>query len=101
MGNSTNRSLQVKYKRSLKQRQALAEAEMSKPAYHTNKPLLREIAASAQHMVKNATPSKDAWVEPVQVLYNPSIYRAPKTLATLCMVACDGELVKRADYFRR
>ena len=100
MGNSTNRSLQVKYKRSLTQRQALAEAEYSKPAYHTNKPMLREIAALAQHMVKNATPAKAVWVEPVTVLYNPSIYRAAKPLALRCAVACDGELVRRADYLR-
>jgi hypothetical protein len=96
-----NRSMDAKYKRAVSQRQALGEAEGSKPAYHTNKPLLRLIASNAQHMVRNVTPCKAAWSEPLTVLYNPSIYRAPKSLAVRCMVACDGELIRKADYFRR
>lgn len=96
-----NRSMNTKYKRALKQRQELGALEGDKPAYRTNKPLLRLIASNAQHMVKSLTPRKAAWVEPLTVLYNPSIYRAPKALAVRCMVACDGELVKRADYLAR
>jgi hypothetical protein len=92
--------MDAKHKRGMMQRQALGAAEGSKPAYHTNKPLLREIAASAQHMVKNASPAKPVWVEPLTMLYNPSIYRAPKPLALRCAVSCDGELIKRADYLR-
>ena len=104
MASKTNRSLQVKYKKSLKQRQALGEAEFSKPAYLTNKPALRELAANAQHMVR--PPQRDivTWSEPKTMLYNPSIHRAPKPLAIRCMVDCDGELIRacevRKDYLR-
>ena len=96
-----NRSMDAKYKRAKLQRSALGMAEGSKPAYHTNKPLLRLIASEAQHMVKSVQNEKREWVAPLTVLYNPSIYRAPKALATRCMVACDGELVRRADYLRK
>lgn len=96
-----NRSMDAKYKRAVSQRQALGAAEGGKPAYHTNKPLLREIAANAQHMVKSASRPTEAWVMPLTKLYNPSIYRAPKPLALRCAVACDGELVRRKDYLSR
>ncbi len=96
-----NRSMDAKYKRAVSQRQALGAAEGNKPAYHTNKPMLRLIASNAQHMVKSASKPATAWVEPITKLYNPSIYRAPKSLAVRCMVACDGELVKRKDYLRK
>lgn len=96
-----NRSMDAKHKRGKLQRVALGMAEAMKPAYNTNKPLLREIAANAQHMVKSASKPAEAWVVPLTKLYNPSIYRAPKALAIRCMVACDGELVKRKDYLAR
>ena len=96
-----NRSMTAKCMRAVKQRQEAGAAEGSKPAYFTNKPLLREIAASAQHMVRNVTPRKAAWVEPLTVMYNPTIHRAKPTLATRCMVNCDGELVRKADYLRK
>lgn len=101
-----NRSMDAKCKRAREQRQALGMAEGNKPAYgpkskyHT-KSALRQMASEAQHMVRNVTPRKAAWVEPLTVLYNPSIHRAPKPLALRCMADCDGELVKRADYLRR
>lgn len=96
-----NRSMTAKVMRAVKQRQEAGAAEGCKLAYHTNKPLLRELASNAQHMVQNVTPRKAAWVEPLTVLYNPSIHREKPNLATRCMVACDGELVRKADYFRR
>lgn len=96
-----NRSMDAKYKRAVAQRQALGAAEGSKPAYRTNKPLLRRIAATADpEMVQVVTTSKVS--TPLTfVMYNPSIYRKPKPLALLCAVACDGELVKRGDYLRK
>lgn len=96
-----NRSMVGKCKKAVTQRQALGAAEGSKPAYHTNKPLLRLIASEAQHMVKSATKPVTAWVPPLTKLYNPTIYRTPKPLALHCMVECDGELVRRADYLRK
>lgn len=101
MGNSTNRSLQVKYKRSLVQKQASAEAEFSKPAYQSNKPALRKLAASSYLVPKYCTITPSPVTQPKMVMYNPSIHRAPKPLAMRCAVACDGELVKRADYLGR
>jgi hypothetical protein len=104
MGSSTNRSLQAKYKKAIKQRQELGAIEGAKPAYHSNKPALRELAASSQLMVK---PSNGTTIDSVDskatvyVMYNPSIYRAAQPLALRCAVACDGELVRRKDYFRR
>jgi hypothetical protein len=93
--------MDAKHKRGKLQRVALGMAEAMKPAYHTNKPLLREIAASAHHMVKPDSKPTVAWVEPLTMLYNPTIHRKPLPLAVRCMVACDGELVRKADYFRR
>lgn len=92
-----NRAMDAKYKRAIGQRQALGMSEGMKPAYHTNKPLLREIAASAQHMVRNNSVRKSVR-EYTMVLYNPSIHREKPTLAMRCMVACDGELIRKADY---
>lgn len=96
-----NRSLDAKHKRAVSQRQEAGRIEGFKPAYHTNKPLLREIAANAQHMVLPARREIITWSEPKTVLYNPRIHRAQKPLVLRCAVACDGELVKRADYFSR
>jgi hypothetical protein len=101
-----NRSMDAKVKRARLQRQELGMAEGCKPAYgpkskyHT-KPALRQMASEAQHMVKNATPAKEVWVEPLTKLYNPSIYRKPAPLAMRCAVACDGELIRKADYLAR
>ena len=97
-----NRSIMAKHKRGVKQRQALGFIEGSKPAYSTNKPLLREIAATAQHMVKPA--SKRTMIEPcdpVMVPYMP--HRAPKVRTAFIAAWKDfgNELVKRADYLKR
>ena len=95
-----NRSMDAKYKRAVSQRHALGAAEGNKPAYRTNKPLLREMWGIAQHVPKNC--NKPAVVKDrTMVVYNPSIYRAPKPLALRCAVACDGELVRKADYLRK
>lgn len=95
MGNSTNRSLQAKYKKSLTQRQALAEKEYTKPAYRSDKPALRTIAANAQHMVVPANKSViKTCTDIVYTLYNPSIYRKPKPAMWAAYVDCDNELYR-------
>lgn len=101
MGSSTNRSLQVKYKKAVTQRQEAGALEGMKPAYRTNKPLLRQIAASAQHMVKPAPRAIIEPSDPVMVPYMP--HRAPRhwTAAQRAYVNCGDELVKRADYLKR
>jgi len=93
MASKTNRSLQAKYKKSLVQKQERAAIEYAKPAYLSNKPMLRDIAASAQHMVKRV-PIETVTVDDVMVLYNPSIHRAPKPVMWSAYVDCDNELIR-------
>jgi len=96
-----NRSLDAKHKRGLKQSREAGRQEGHKPAYHTDKQALRTIAATAQHMVLPARREIITWSEPNMVAYNPKVYRKPAPLALRCAVACDGELIKRADYLGR
>jgi hypothetical protein len=96
-----NRSMDAKHKRGVKQRQEAGRQEGYKPAYRTNKASLREIAASAQHMVK---PAPRVIVEPSDVVMVPYMpHRAPKhwTPAQRAYMNCGDELVKRADYLGR
>lgn len=96
-----NRSMDAKHKRGVKQRQEAGRQEGYKPAYHTNKSSLREIAANAQHMVK---PARREIITPSDVVMVPYMpHRAPRrwTPAQKAYVNCGDELVKRADYFGR
>jgi hypothetical protein len=96
-----NRSMDAKHKRGVKQRQEAGRQEGYKPAYRTNKPLLREIAANAQHMVK---PAPRVIVEPSDVVMVPYMpHRAPRkwTAVQKAYVNCGDELVKWADYLKR
>lgn len=100
-----NRNLAVKHDRSLRQKREAGRIEGTKRAYlprskyHT-KPALRELAASAQHMVRPFEhQTTKASVPPdfdvVMVPYMP--HRAPRkwTAAQLAYVNCGDELVKR------
>ena len=100
MASKTNRALQRNHIKAKKQRALLGAIEGMKPAYHSDKPALRIIAAKCQWMVKPIITEKEVY-NPTMVLYNPAIHRALMPLALRCAVACDGELVKRADYLRR
>jgi hypothetical protein len=96
-----NRAMDAKVKRAREQRQALGMAEGNKPAYHTNKPLLRLIASNAQHMVKSASKPVDAYVTPLTVLYNPRQPQHKLPVMWAAMASCDSELVRKADYLRK
>ena len=96
-----NRSMDAKHKRGVKQRQEAGRQEGYKPAYHTNKPMLREIAANAQHMVRPAPRSIIEPSDPVMVPYMPHRARRVWTAAQRAYVNCGDELVKRADYLGR
>lgn len=96
-----NRSMDAKYKRAVLQRQEAGAAEGCKPAYHTNKPLLREIAASIDVTLVQVVTRSKVSTPYTMVMYNPSIHREKPSLAVRCMVACDGELVRKADYLRK
>ena len=93
-----NRSMDAKYKRAVSQRQALGAAEGSKPAYHTNKPMLREIAACIDPAMIKREVKVTNTKAPVMVLYNPRQPQHKLPVMWAAMKACDGELVRKADY---
>lgn len=96
-----NRSMDAKVKRAREQRQALGMAEGNKPAYHTNKPLLRAIAASADPEMIRREVKVIETSQPAMVLYNPRQPQRKLPIMWAAMASCDGELVRRSDYLRK
>lgn len=101
MGSKTNRSLQRNHLKAVSQRREMGAAEGMKPAYHTDKPALRKLAASS-HLVPKMSPREI--IEPSDVVMVPYMpHRAPRvwTAAQRAYVNCGDELVKREDYLAR
>lgn len=101
MGSKTNRSLQRNHLKAVSQRREIGAAEGMKPAYHTDKPALRGIAAACHLVPKMIARPVIEPSDPVMVPYMP--HRAPKhrTAFIAAYVNCGDELVKRGDYLAR